>query len=259
MSPPPIPPVSTDLFDLTGRTAVVVGGSRGLGRSMSLGLARAGADVMVVSRRLDACRVVTDVIAVETGRRAIPYACHIGRWGEVDALADAAYAEFGQVDILVNNAGIAPTYSALNDVSEELYDKIFDVNLKGPFRLSTLIGHRMKAAGHGAIVFVSSISAIRPTDDAIPYAAAKAGVNALTPALAHLLGPEVRVNCIQPGAFLTDISAHWDMEQVGPRIQQYSLQRAADPDEVLGTLLYLASPASSYTTGAVIRVDGGHP
>ena len=247
------------LFDLTGRRAIVVGGSRGMGRSMCLGLARAGADVMIVSRKLDACRALADLIETETGRRAVAYQCNIGNWAEIDPLVEAAYAEFGQIDVLVNNAGIAPQYNELSEVSEALYDKFFNVNLKGPFRLSTLVGRRMQAAGSGSIIFVSSISATRPTDDAIPYAAAKAGVNALTVGLAHLFGPTVRVNCIQPGAFLTDISAHWDMDVVGPRIQGYALQRAAQPDEVVGTVLYLASAASSYTTGAIIKVDGGHP
>jgi NAD(P)-dependent dehydrogenase (short-subunit alcohol dehydrogenase family) len=251
--------VPFDLYDLTGHTAVVVGGSRGMGREMCLGLARAGAEVMVVSRKLDACREVADAIRAETGRRAWAHGCHVGHWNEVETLAEAAYSQLGKVDVLVNNAGIAPVYESLTSLSEALYDKIFDVNLKGPFRLSALVGERMCADGGGSIVFVSSVSAIRPSDDAIPYSAAKAGVNALTVGLAHLLGPRVRVNCIQPGAFLTDISAHWDMDVVGPRIARYALERAAEPLEVVGTLLYLAGAASSYTTGSIIRVDGGHP
>jgi NAD(P)-dependent dehydrogenase (short-subunit alcohol dehydrogenase family) len=259
MPDPGVTRTPAELFDLTGRTALVVGGSRGMGRAMSLGLAHAGADVMVVSRKFESCRLVADQIVAETGRRAIPYACHVGKWDEVGRLADAAYAEFGQLDILVNNAGIAPVYPNLVDLTEDLYDKTFDVNLKGPFRLSALVGTRMAAAGRGSIIFVSSISAIRPSDDAVPYAAAKAGVNVLTVALAHQFGPAVRVNCIQPGAFLTDISAHWDMTEIGPLIQKYALERAAQPEEVIGTVLYLASDAASFTTGAVLRVDGGHP
>ena len=256
---PDRPAHPAELFDLTGRVAVVVGGSRGMGRSMSLGLARAGADVMVVSRRLESCQEVADIITRDVGRRAEPYSCHVGNWDEVGRLADAAYERFGTVDILVNNAGISPTYPDLTSVTEGLYDKIFDVNLKGPFRLSTLVGQRMADGAGGSIIFVSSVTATRPSRDAVPYAAAKAGVNTLAVALAGVFGPKVRVNCIQPGAFLTDISKHWDMDVVGPRIQSYALQRAAHPDEVVGTVLYLASAASSYTTGAVIRVDGGHP
>ena len=246
-------------FDLTGRVAVVVGGSRGMGRAMGFGLARAGADVMVTSRKIESCREVAELIQAETGRRAVAHACHIGKWEEVDALAAAAYDTFGHVDILINNAGIAPTYPDLPSVSEGLYDKIFDVNLKGPFRLTSLIGTRMAEGAGGSIIFVSSISAIRPSLDAIPYAAAKAGVNTLTEAMAHAFGPKVRVNCIQPGAFLTDIASHWDMEEIGPRMRQYALQRGAQPEEIVGTVLYLASDASSFTTGAILRVDGGHP
>lgn len=248
-----------DVFDLTGKVAVVVGGSRGLGRAMSIGLARAGADVLVASRKINSCREVADLIEAETGRRAVAHACHVGNWDEVNALADVAYDTFGTVDVLVNNAGIAPTYDSLPAVTEALYDKVFDVNLKGPFRLSSLIGTRMAEGDGGSIIFVSSISAIRPTVDAIPYAAAKAGVNTLTEAMAHAFGPKVRVNCIQPGAFLTDIATHWDMDEIGPRMQHYALQRAAQPEEIVGTVLYLASDASSFTTGAVLRVDGGHP
>jgi NAD(P)-dependent dehydrogenase (short-subunit alcohol dehydrogenase family) len=246
-------------FDLTGRVAVVVGGSRGMGRAMSIGLARAGAEVMVVSRKFEACKAVADQIIEETGHRAVPFACHIGRWDDVGALATAAYEVFGKVDVLINNAGVAPTYPDLPSITESLYDKVLAVNLKGPFRLSSLIGSRMAADGGGSIIFVSTVYSIRPTTDAIPYAAAKAGVNAITLGLAHALGPTVRVNCIMPGAFFTDISEHWDMEAVEASMQHYALRRGAQPEEIVGTVLYLASQASSFTTGAILRVDGGYP
>lgn len=248
-----------DLFDLTGRTAVVVGGSRGMGRSMCLGLARAGADVVVASRKYDACREVAESIVRETGRRALPIACHVGKWQELDGFVDSVYEALGRVDVLVNNAGIAPTYDTVDGISEELFDKVMDVNLKGPFRLASLIGTRMAQGDGGSIIFVSSVTSIRPAADAIPYAAAKAGVNSATVGLAHALGPKVRVNCIMPGAFFTDISKHWDMDVVGESMKGYALQRGAQPDEIVGTTLYLASSASSFTTGAIVRVDGGYP
>ncbi|MET7517738.1 glucose 1-dehydrogenase [Streptomyces sp. NPDC005373] len=248
-----------DKFDLTGRVAVVVGGSRGMGREMSLGFARAGADVMVVSRKLDSCTELAKTIEAETGRRAVPYTCNIGRWDEVDRLAEAAYETFGRVDVLVNNAGMSPVYENVTDVTEALYDKVLDVNLKGPFRLTSLIGSRMADSDTGgSIIFVSSAEAVRPGTTAIPYAAAKAAVNNLTLSFAHLFGPGVRVNCIQPGAFLTDISAHWDMAEFERNAAGYALRRGAQPDEVVGAALYLASDAASYTTGAVLPVDGGH-
>lgn len=247
-------------FDLTGKKAVVTGGSRGMGREISLGLARAGAEVMVVSRRLESCAAVVDEIRAETGRAAFAHNCHVGKWDELDKLVEAAYDTLGTVDILINNAGMSPPYGEITEMPEALYDKVLDVNLKGPFRLTSLVGSRMAdASGGGSIIFVSSVEAVTPGQDAIPYAAAKAGVNNLTTSFAHLFGPAVRVNCIQPGAFLTDISEHWDMQAFSEWSQSFALRRAAKPEEIVGTALYLASSASSYTTGAVLRVDGGYP
>jgi NAD(P)-dependent dehydrogenase (short-subunit alcohol dehydrogenase family) len=130
-------------FDLSGKVAVVTGGSRGLGREMVLGFARSGADVVVSSRKLDACEELAAEIEAETGRRALPVAAHVGRWEEVDRLVDVVYAELGRVDVLVNNAGMAPLYPRLSEVSEDLFDKVIGVNLKGPFRLGALVGERM--------------------------------------------------------------------------------------------------------------------
>jgi NAD(P)-dependent dehydrogenase (short-subunit alcohol dehydrogenase family) len=248
-----------DLFDLSGKVALITGGSRGMGRAMALGFARSGADVMVVSRKEEACREVAEEVEAATGRRAVPRGCHIGHWDEIDQLVEDAYGAFETVDVLVNNAGMSPLYPDVQSVSEDLYDKVLAVNLKGPFRLTALIGSRMRDAGGGSIINVSSYSATHPDPNAIPYSAAKAGLNAMTVAFAHALGPSVRVNCIQPGAFLTDISRAWDPEWLQQEVQRYALGRAADPDEVVGTAIYLASPASSFTTGAVIRVDGGVP
>src|SRR4051794_24741728 len=127
-----------ELFDLTGRVAMVTGGSRGLGREMVLAFARAGADVVIASRRLESCERLAREVEAETGRRALSHACHVGRWQDLDRLADAAYDAFGRVDILVNNAGMSPLYDQVANVTEELYDKVLDVNLKGPFRLTAL-------------------------------------------------------------------------------------------------------------------------
>jgi NAD(P)-dependent dehydrogenase (short-subunit alcohol dehydrogenase family) len=247
------------LFDLTGRVAVVTGGSRGLGREIVLAFARAGADVVVTSRKLDACEAVAREVEAETGRRAVPVGCHVGQWDALPGLVDAAYAAFGKVDILVNNAGMSPVYDRVENVSEALYDKVFAVNLKGPFRLSALFGARMTAGAGGSIINVSSVGSIRPTGDIIPYAAAKAGLNAMTIAFAHALGPKVRVNCIMPGSFLTDATRGWDMEAFNRHAQRFALRRAGDPSEIVGAALYLASDASSYTTGAILTVHGGIP
>jgi len=247
-----------DLFDLTGKVALITGGSRGLGREVALAFARAGADVVVASRKLDTCEATAAAIEA-LGRRALPYACHVGRWDDLDSLVDAAYARFGKVDVLVNNAGMSPLYPSLDAVSEALWDKVLAVNLKGPFRLSALVGSRMAAGGGGSIINVSSIAAIRPTPLETPYAAAKAGLNAITVAFAHAYGPTVRVNCIMAGPFLTDISKAWNMDLMLQRLQAITaLKRAGQPEEIIGAALYFASDASSFTTGAVLQVDGGH-
>jgi NAD(P)-dependent dehydrogenase (short-subunit alcohol dehydrogenase family) len=249
-----------ELFDLTGRIAVVAGGSRGLGREMVLAFARAGADVVIASRKLESCETLAREVEAETGRRALAQACHVGRWQDLDRLADAAYDAFGKVDVLVNNAGMSPLYDHVVNVSEELYDKVLAVNLKGPFRLTALVGTRMAAGAGGSIINVSSVGAIRPYGDIVPYAAAKAGLHAMTIAFAHAFGPKVRVNCIMPGTFLTDITRGWNLEEFNAKhAVRFALRRAGDASEIVGAALYLASEASSYTTGSILKVDGGVP
>ena len=145
------------------------------------------------------------------------------------ALVDAAYDAFGRVDVLVNNAGLAPTYPNPQGVTEELWDKTLAVNLKGPYRLMALVGERMVAGDGGSIVNISSIGGVRPTNDILPYAAAKAGLNALTVGFADALGPKVRVNAVMPGPFLTDISRNWDHEAFADRARTFPLRRAGNP------------------------------
>ena len=245
-----------ELFDLTGRVALVTGGTRGLGRSILRTLAQAGADIVVSSRKQDACEDAAAEVR-SFGRRAFAHCCHIGHWDEIDGLVEAAYENFGQVDILVNNAGLAPTYPNPQSVTEDLWDKTIGVNLKGPYRLMALVGERMVAGDGGSIINISSIGGVRPTNDILPYAAAKAGLNALTIGFADALGPKVRVNAVMPGPFLTDISRNWDHEAFADRARTFPLRRAGDPDELASAVLYFASDASSFTTGAVLAVDGG--
>ena len=244
------------LFDLTGKVAVVTGGSRGLGREMVLAFAQRGADVVVASRKIENCETVADEVR-GLGRRALAVAYHAASWTDADQLADAAYGEFGRVDVLVNNAGMSPLYPNLSAVSEELFDKVIGVNLKGPFRLSVNIGTRMVSAGGGSIINVSSVASHRPSPGEAPYAAAKAGINSLTRSLAAAFGPTVRVNCIVPGPFLTDISKAWDMQTFTEHAKTaYALGRGGEPYEIVGAALYFASDASSYTTGALLDIDG---
>jgi NAD(P)-dependent dehydrogenase (short-subunit alcohol dehydrogenase family) len=244
-------------FDLSGKVALVTGGSRGLGREMVAGFAQAGADVVIASRDEKSCVDYAAEITKGTGRRALGYGAHVGRWSELDVLVETAYAEFGHVDVLVNNAGMSPLYDSVDSISEELFDKVMGVNLKGPFRLAALIGTRMAAGAGGSIINISSAAAVRPRADVLPYAAAKAGLNALTVGLARAFGPTVRCNAIMAGTFLTDVSKSWDEDRFAERARTFAQQRGGEPHEIVGTALYLASSASSYTTGAVLTVDGG--
>jgi NAD(P)-dependent dehydrogenase (short-subunit alcohol dehydrogenase family) len=248
-----------ELFDLTDRVVLVTGGSRGLGREIAFGAARCGADVVIASRKFDACVSTADDIAAATGRTAFPYQVHVGRWEELDGLVDAVYDRFGKLDVLVNNAGMSPLYDSLVSVPEKLFDAVVNLNFKGPFRLSVLAGERMAAAGGGVIVNVSSSGSLRPDAHMLPYAAAKAGLNALTEGLAKAYGPTVRVNTLMPGPFLTDVSDSWDFAGAAEPFGHLALQRAGDPTEIVGAALFLMSDAASFTTGSILRADGGIP
>ena len=245
------------IIDLSGKVALITGGSRGLGREIALAYAEAGADVIIASRKQDACDTVAAEITA-MGRKALPIAANVGHWDGCDALIEAAYDQFPHIDILVNNAGKSPLYDTLTGIDERLYDTVLNLNLKGPFRLSAVIGERMAAGDGGSIINISSLAAIRPQKHVVTYAAAKAGLNAMTEAMADALGPKVRVNCIMPGPFLTDVSKAWDMEKFATRAaENIALRRGGDPEEIVGAALYLASDLSSYTTAAIIRIDGG--
>jgi NAD(P)-dependent dehydrogenase (short-subunit alcohol dehydrogenase family) len=247
-------------FDLTGRVALVTGGSRGLGRAMVTAFAGAGADVVIASRDQQACEEFAREVEESTGRQALGVGVHVGRWDQLDVLVDTAYDRFGQVDILVNNAGMSPLYDSLDSVSEELMNKVLAVNFTGPFRLSALIGTRMAAGGRGgSIINISSAAAVHPRPHTLPYASAKAALNAMTVGFAHAFGPDVRCNAIMAGTFLTDISKSWDHAAFAERAKGFALERGAEPEEIVGAALYLASSASSYTTGSIITVDGGQP
>jgi NAD(P)-dependent dehydrogenase (short-subunit alcohol dehydrogenase family) len=248
------------LFDLTGKVCLVTGGSRGLGREMVQAFAAHGADVVIASRKLDACRALAAEVESTTGRTALAVAANVSSWSECDTLVEAAYERFGRVDVLVNNAGASPIEPRPQDVSEALFDKVLSLNLKGPFRLTAAIGSRMAEGDGGSILNVSSVASLRPSADTIPYAAAKAGLNAITEGFAKAFGPTVRVNAIVAGPFLTDISKHWDLEAFTAQAERtMALRRGGQPHEVVGAALYFASSASSFTTGALLRVDGGLP
>jgi len=213
---------------------------------------------VITSRKADACARVAAELSAATGRNTFAHACHVGNWEQVGELVDAAYSRFGKIDILINNAGMSPLYDSLEEINEALYDKVLDVNLKGPFRLCALAGSRMVAGGGGSIVNISSVASLNPSPDYLPYAAAKAGLNAITVGFAKAYGPSVRVNSIVAGRFRTDISQSWDVDEVTRRVEQATaLRRMGEPSEIRGTVLYLVSELSTFTTGALLRVDGG--
>ena len=244
-------------FDLSGKVAVVTGGSKGLGRAMALGFAEAGADVAVASRKLPGCEAVAKEIEA-LGRRALPIACHVGDWGQCEALVAATVAQLGRIDVLVNNAGIAPVAPRLLDVSEELFDKTIGVNLKGPLRLGALAAEQMSEGS--SIINISSVASLRPSTFTAVYAAAKAGLNTLTQVMAQEFAPKgIRANAIVCGTFWTDsLRRALPNEKAAAIAARGSVTgRIADPEEIVGTALYLASSASSYTTGQLIQVDGG--
>ena len=244
-------------FDLTGKIALITGGGRGLGREMAQAFAEHGADVIIASRKLEVLEQTAAEIAEATGRTVTAKQCHVGDWDALGELTDQVYDEFGRVDVLVNNAGMSPLYESPSAVTEELWRKVIDVNLTGPWRLSALVGERMKEAGGGSIINVSSTASLTPSAAELPYGAAKAGINNMTAGLATTFAPEVRVNCLMPGPFATDISKAWPPGVFEHFKTAVPLQRAGEPHEIVGAALLLASDAGAYITGSIIRLDGG--
>ena len=239
-----------DLFDLTGRIALVTGGSRGIGASVVRGYAAAGADVIIASRKLEACESLAEQVRETTGRRAWPIAANVSVWEDCDRLIDEAYAAAGRIDILVNNAGSSPLYPDLPSVTQAYYDKVHGLNARGPFRLATVVGARMYEGDGGSIINVSSIGSLRAGAHELVYAMAKAAMNQLTQGLVDAYAPKVRANTVLPGAFATDIArqARW-------LTGDEQLASIGQPDEMVGICLYLASDAASYTNGALIEVS----
>jgi NAD(P)-dependent dehydrogenase (short-subunit alcohol dehydrogenase family) len=243
--------------ELDGKVALVTGATRGLGLAIARGLAEAGATVVVSSRKPEACEKIAAEIAEELDVPTLALPLHVGQWDAIEPAVSQVVEHFGQLDIVVNNAGIAPLAPSLLEVGESLFDKTMDVDLKGPFRLMAVAGAHMRDRGTGSIINISSIGAHRPSPAEAMYAAAKNGLNALTQAFAQEYAPHVRVNCIMPGAFATDMSADWDDDFIGLVTRGLPAQRLGRPDELVGMVVHLAGDRAGYTTGSVIAVDGG--
>lgn len=241
------------LRDFQDKVVVVTGASRGLGEAMACAFAREGAQVVVSSRKREACDAVAQRIR-DTGGRALALPCHVGDWDALPGFVEAVVQQLGGIDVLINNAGIAPTAASSVEVSESLFDKTIDVNLKGPFRLSALARPHLQVR-KGCIINITSLGALKP-DPAYPvYAAAKGALNIITRSQAMEFGPDVRVNAIMAGPFWTDIAKSWrdDYE----RNATSAVRRMGRPEEIVSSAFYLASPRSSYTTGCVLQLDGG--
>ncbi|WP_323809608.1 SDR family NAD(P)-dependent oxidoreductase [Sphingobium baderi] len=242
------------LFDFTGKIVLVTGGSRGLGLEMVRAFAARGADLIITSRKEDACEEVAKEVRA-LGRRALAIGAHAGKWDEIDHMLERAYAEFGRIDIAINNAGMGPAMSSA-DYTEDLFDKVVGLNFKGPFRIAAKIAQRMKEGEGGVIINVSSSGAVMPLPGVVPYGAAKAALNAMSRSLAAEFAPTVRVNVLSAGPFLTDIAKAWT-----PEMREKStnlLGRPGKPEEIVTAALALASPHSSYVTGAFYQADGGY-
>lgn len=250
-----------DRFDLTGRVAIVTGATKGLGRAFARGLAAAGADVVVSSRKQDACETVAAELAVESGRDVLGLACHVGEWDAIPGFVDQVRERFGRIDVLVNNAGINPAQVALVDVTEGLWDKVLGVNLKGPLRMAACVAPVMAEGGGGSIINVASVGAYRGSAGNGHYAASKSALVTLTQSMAaEWVDLGVRVNAISPGPFDTEMMQGGERAMPGfsERAGAGTMQkRVADPDECVGAIVYLASDASSYVTGEDHVVAGG--
>ncbi len=250
------------LFDLSGRTALVTGGGRGIGRHMAIGLAEAGADVAVASRDLANCESVAAEIE-SLGRRAWAFALDLGKPEEIDAVALRALSETGGIDILVNNAG-ATWGAPMLDYPMVGWDRVFDINVRGHWQLTQHVVRHMVEAGGGSVVHVSSITALRGTTDekepSIAYSAAKGAILSLTRDMAIKLAPHgIRVNCISPGAFDTDMLSFVrdSEEQLERFLDQIPMKRPGAADDVKGAIVFLAGPAAAYVTGHNLILDGG--
>ncbi len=249
----------TNLFDLSGKTALVTGASGGLGRHFALTLAKAGAHVAVAARREDKVAAVVAEIT-EAGGKGLAISLDVADQGSVAAAFDAIEATAGSVDIIVNNAGVAARDSAL-DMSEETFDWVMDTNLKGVWNVAQAGAQRMAKAGNGgSIINIASILGIRVAKGVSAYAVSKAAVVQMTKALAlEWARYKIRVNGIAPGYFVTDINREFLASEAGQEIvERIPQRRTGNPVDLEGPLLLLASDAGAYMTGSVIPVDGGH-
>jgi NAD(P)-dependent dehydrogenase (short-subunit alcohol dehydrogenase family) len=249
------------LFDLSGKVAIVTGSTKGLGRTMAEGLARAGARVVVSSRKQELCSSVASDIAQAAGHETLGLACHVGDWDAIPLFVEKVLQHFGQIDVLVNNAGISPASVPVSDISLDLWRKIFSVNLEGPLRMSQCVAPVMREGGGGSIINIGSMAAYFAGSATVAYGASKAALRNLTVTMSVDWAPwNVRVNLLSPGPFTSEMVEGAERQRPGFKEVLASanrLKRIAEPAEIVGPVLYLASAASTYVTGDDISVSGG--
>jgi NAD(P)-dependent dehydrogenase (short-subunit alcohol dehydrogenase family) len=252
---------TAELFDLTGKVAIVTGSTKGIGRAMAEGLASAGASVVVSSRKQDLCDQAAKEIEAATGSRALALACHVGDWDAIPGFVDAVRNEFGHIDVLVNNAGITPSTLTVSTIELGVWRKIFNVNVEGPLRMAQCIAPLMREQGGGSIVNIASMAAYSGGPGVCAYGASKAALVNLTKSMAIEWTPwNVRVNVLSPGPFLSEMVEGAERNAPGFKDMIANgtlMKRVADPAEVVGAVVYLASDASSFVTGDDISVSGG--
>jgi dehydrogenase/reductase SDR family protein 4 len=248
-----------DRFRLDGRRALVTGASRGIGRAVALGLAEAGADVVLVSRKEADLRAVAPEIE-RTGRRSMVVPAHVGKASDIQSLVNRVNTTWGGIDILVNNAGTNPAMGPLTTLEEPAWDKTFEVNLKGPYLLAKAVAPGMTQRGWGRIINMSSVGGINPSPVLSVYGITKAGLNAMTKVLAAELGRSgVTVNAIAPGLIDTRFSAALtgDTAILSHTLENTALGRIGQPEDIVGMAVYLASDAAAFVTGQILVIDGG--
>lgn len=251
--------MSKDLFDLSGKVALVSGASRGIGEAVAVLLAQHGAHVIVSSRKIDDCSVVAQAIC-DAGHSAEAFACHVGSMDDITALFAHIQTTHGRLDICVNNAATNPYFGHVLDTDLGAYSKTVDVNIRGYFFMSIEAGKMMRDAGGGAIVNTASINALQPGPMQGIYSITKAAVVNMTKVFAKECGGlGIRCNALLPGLTKTKFAgALFDNDDIYKHaVQGIPMGRHAEPGEMAGTVLYLVSDASSYTNGECIVVDGG--
>lgn len=247
------------MFDLKGKVAVVTGSSRGIGRSIAECMAKAGARVVVSSRKIEACETVVEAIRA-AGGEAVAVACNVSDKAQLQGLVDTAVQTWGRLDILVCNAAVNPYFGPMQTMPEESYDKIMSCNVKANFLLCNMAAPRMAEAGGGSILIVSSIGGNQGSGTLGVYGISKAADFALTRNLAIEHGPKgIRANCIAPGLIKTDFSrALWQNEQLLKNVEEGTpVRRIGVPDDIGGVAVFLSSRAAAYITGQTLVVDGG--